>query len=150
MDQEIIGKFISEERRKHNLTQVELGEMLGVSEKTIGNWEHARSMPDISILKSICNVLDFNLDELFDGKRKLSPIKIKNKRLINRAELIGTIIQNRRIELGITQYELSNKVLLTRQAISRIEKGSFYPSLSILLDICDVLDLKIEDVLYSK
>lgn len=148
MNQERIGKFISEERNRHGLTQAELGEKLGVTDKTIGNWEHARSMPDISILKSICIILDLELDELLDGKRK-SIVKEKSKeRLIKNNKLIGLTIYNRRVELGISQYDLGNKVYLTRTAICRLEKGDYYPSLSVLIDICDVLDLKIEDVIY--
>ena len=50
MNQERIGKFIQESRKKKGLTQQELGEKLGVSDRTIGNWENGRNMPDLSLL----------------------------------------------------------------------------------------------------
>ena len=47
MDFEKIGKFIAKCRKEKNLTQSELAEQLGVSDKTISNWENARCMPEI-------------------------------------------------------------------------------------------------------
>ena len=48
MNQEKIGKFIAECRRQRKMTQSELGERLGVTEKSISNWENGRNMPDLS------------------------------------------------------------------------------------------------------
>ena len=46
MNQEKIGKFIAECRKNKNMTQQDLAEKLGVSDRTIGNWENGRNMPD--------------------------------------------------------------------------------------------------------
>ena len=51
MNQEKIGKFIMSSRKNKKLTQAELAEKLGVSDKTIGNWENGRNMPDLSLFK---------------------------------------------------------------------------------------------------
>ena len=45
MNQEKIGKFIAECRKKNKMTQSELGEKLGVTEKSISNWENGLSFP---------------------------------------------------------------------------------------------------------
>ena len=51
MDQIKIGKFISELRKRKNMTQQQLGEKIGVSPKTISKWETGKGMPDLSSLK---------------------------------------------------------------------------------------------------
>ena len=48
MNQEKIGKFILECRKDKKLTQSELAEKLGVTDKSISNWENGRNMPDLS------------------------------------------------------------------------------------------------------
>lgn len=69
MNQEKIGKFISECRKNKKMTQTELAEKLGVSDKTISNWENSRCMPDLSLFKSICDVLDISINELISGEK---------------------------------------------------------------------------------
>ena len=50
MDTKRIGKFISENRKRKGLTQEQLGNILGVSNKTISRWENGNYMPDLSLL----------------------------------------------------------------------------------------------------
>ena len=58
MDQVQIGKFISELRKEKGLTQEQLGERLGVTQKTVSRWENGRNMPDIAMLPILCEELD--------------------------------------------------------------------------------------------
>lgn len=69
MNQEKIGKFIAECRRDKNITQALLGEKLGVTEKSISNWENGRNMPDLSLFKPLCDILDISINELLSGER---------------------------------------------------------------------------------
>ncbi len=69
MNQEKIGKFIAKIRKEKNLTQQELAEKLGVSDRTIGNWENGRNMPDLSLFKPLCNELGITINELISGER---------------------------------------------------------------------------------
>jgi len=69
MNQEKIGKFIARCRKEKNLTQAELAEKLGVTDKSIGNWENGRNMPDLSLFKPLCDVLDITINELLSGER---------------------------------------------------------------------------------
>ena len=69
MNQEKIGKFISICRKEKNLTQQELAEKLGVTDKSIGNWENARCMPDLSLFKPLCDELGITINELLSGER---------------------------------------------------------------------------------
>lgn len=69
LNQEKTGKFIAEVRKEHNLTQKQLAEVLGVTDKAISKWECGRSMPDNSILIELCQVLEINVNELLSGER---------------------------------------------------------------------------------
>lgn len=68
MNQIKTGKFISQKRKEKNLTQEQLSEKLGVSNKTISKWETGKCMPDYSIVKSLCEELEITVSELMDGK----------------------------------------------------------------------------------
>ena len=50
MDQLKIGKFIAECRKKKNLTQMQLAEMLNITDRAVSKWETGRSLPDSSIM----------------------------------------------------------------------------------------------------
>ncbi len=69
MNQEKIGKFIAECRKKQKKTQTELAEKLGVSDRTVGNWENGRNMPDLSLFKPLCNELAISLNDLMSGEK---------------------------------------------------------------------------------
>ena len=68
MNQLITGKFIALKRKQKNLTQEQLAEKLGVSNKTISKWETGKYMPDYSIVKSLCEELEVTVAELMDGE----------------------------------------------------------------------------------
>ena len=68
MDQKNIGSFITSKRRERNLTQEQLAEKLGVSNKTISKWENGRCLPDYSIIEALCKMLDVSISELLEGK----------------------------------------------------------------------------------
>ena len=68
MNQIITGTYIAQKRRMLNLTQEQLAEMLGVSNKTISKWENGKCMPDYGIIQSLCEALHITLSELMDGE----------------------------------------------------------------------------------
>ena len=80
MNQEKIGKFIAELRKEKNMTQEQLAERLGVSNKSISRWENGVTMPDSSLLNEICGLLDININELMSGE------KIEKENYITKAE----------------------------------------------------------------
>ena len=67
MDQTTIGGYIARKRKARNLTQGQLADILGVSNKTISKWENGRCMPDYSVVESLCDALGVTLPELMDG-----------------------------------------------------------------------------------
>ena len=68
MNQTAIGSYIARKRREQNLTQEQLAQQLGVSNKTISKWENGKCMPDYSIIQKLCDVIHVSLPELMDGE----------------------------------------------------------------------------------
>jgi len=78
MDQRQIGKFIAELRNEKGMTQSELGERIGVTNKTVSRWENGNYMPDISVITMLCVELGVSANELLCAQRlKDSEFKIK-------------------------------------------------------------------------
>ena len=69
MNQEKIGKFIAKCRKDKKMTQSELAEKLDVTDKSIGNWENGRNMPDLSLFKPLCDVLGITINDLLSGEK---------------------------------------------------------------------------------
>ena len=70
MDQIKIGTFLKLLRKEKNLTQEQLAEQLGVSNRTVSRWENGSNMPDISSLSEIAEFYDVSIPELIYGERK--------------------------------------------------------------------------------
>ena len=71
MDQIKTGKFIATLRKEKDLTQEQLGEKLGVTNKTISRWENGNYMPDIEMLSLLAKEFDVSINELISGERLL-------------------------------------------------------------------------------
>ena len=68
MDQLKIGKFIAQCRKKAGLTQMQLAEKLGITDKAISKWERGMAMPDTSIMLKLCDILGISVNELLSGE----------------------------------------------------------------------------------
>lgn len=68
MDQKKIGSFIAARRKDNGLTQSQLAEKLGITDKAISKWETGKSMPDLSLFNPLCDLLQITLNELFLGE----------------------------------------------------------------------------------
>ncbi len=69
MNQIKIGRFIAECRKKANLTQMQLAEKLGITDKAISKWERGVAMPDTSIMLELCDILSISVNELLSGEK---------------------------------------------------------------------------------
>ena len=69
MNQEKIGKFIAECRKNKKLTQSELSEKLGVTDRSVSNWENGKNMPDLSLFRPLCEILGITINELLCGEK---------------------------------------------------------------------------------
>lgn len=68
MNQIKIGCFIAERRKMKSLTQAQLAEMLGITDRAISKWENGRSLPDSSIMLELCEILDITVNDLLCGE----------------------------------------------------------------------------------
>ena len=68
MDQVRIGQFIAECRKKKDLTQAQLAERLGITDRAVSKWENGRSMPDSSIMLALCKELEISVNDLLCGE----------------------------------------------------------------------------------
>ena len=69
MDQIKIGRFIAERRKKAGLTQMQLAEKLGITDKAVSKWERGIAMPDTSIMHKLCDILGISVNELLCGEK---------------------------------------------------------------------------------
>ena len=108
MDQIKIGKFISLKRKEKNITQSELAETLGITDRAISKWENGKCMPDYSIIPELCKILNITINDLFSGeivdmkdneklleKNLLEMTKLKqekDKQLLNIEIFIGLLV----------------------------------------------------------
>ena len=77
---ESLGSKIKRLRIEKNMTQQELADKLGVTDRAISHWENGRRLPDYSLLKELCDTLSISINELFSGE------KISNEDYIKKAE----------------------------------------------------------------
>lgn len=88
MNQEKIGKLIAECRKEKKLTQNELANMLGVSDKSVSKWENGKCLPDVSLYKPLCEILGITLNDFFTGEkiRKEEYRKVADENLLSALE----------------------------------------------------------------
>ncbi|MBO5713036.1 MAG: helix-turn-helix transcriptional regulator [Clostridia bacterium] len=81
MEQVKIGKFIAERRKSVNLTQIQLAEKLGITDRAVSKWETGKSMPDSSIMLDLCAILKITVIDLLTGE--VVSVENYNKELEN-------------------------------------------------------------------
>ena len=67
MNQYVTGTVIRELREKNKMTQFQLAEKLGVSDKTVSKWETGKGFPDVTLLEPIANAFSISVTELISG-----------------------------------------------------------------------------------
>lgn len=68
LDTKKIGGFLKELRKQNNMTQEQLGERIGVTNKTISRWETGNYMPPIECLKLLSDIYQISINEIIAGK----------------------------------------------------------------------------------
>ena len=91
-----IGEFLQELRKGKGLTQRELAEQIGISDKTISKWENGNSIPDTSMLLPLCNVLEITVNE-FLSCEKILP---ENYSMKAEENMMALIEENKRTKKG--------------------------------------------------
>ena len=68
MDLIKIGKYIAGKRKSLGMTQKQLAEKLGMSDKSVSKWERGVCLPDVSVYKELCSILGISLNEFLAGE----------------------------------------------------------------------------------
>ena len=123
MDQIKIGRFISECRKKQNLTQMQLAEKLNITDRAVSKWETGRSMPDSSIMLELCDILEISVNELLSGER-ISEEDYK-KELENR--LVEMIKEKEKCDKRMITFEVVIGVLSTVILLAPVFAGAILP-----------------------
>lgn len=142
MNQEKIGRFIASMRKAKNLTQQDLAEKLGVSDRTIGNWENGRNMPDLSLFKPLCDELDITINDLMSGE-KISDNKYQEKleeNIINTIDYTNQKLKNKNNFIGLILIIFGVLISITAVAIFPSESswGSIYSVFGAIISLIGV------------
>lgn len=124
IDKSNFGKFLAEQRKAMGYTQKELAAKLFVSDKAVSKWERALSMPDISLLIPLAEILKVSVTELLEG-RKLDPSSEMN------ADQVETLVKK-----ALT---LSEDTPEKKKALRRKNAVTFWGcTLFALLELCAI------------
>ena len=96
MNQYVTGTMIKRLRESGNLTQHQLAEKIGVSDKAISKWETGRGYPDISLIEPLADALGVSIIELFSGENVINTNKSFNmlRTKLHVCPVCGNIIQS--------------------------------------------------------
>ena len=141
MDQLATGRLLSQKRKEKNLTQEQLAQKLGVSNKTISKWETGKCMPDYAVVKDLCAELGITVAELIDGE----PAEEKSVRTYDEEQILDLLKRTQELE---RQKDLLRGVILivmgiALQALSHTIGGSdvkdFFSGLLLGLSVAEML-----------
>ena len=119
MNQEKIGLFIQENRKKKKLTQEELAELLGVSKNAVSKWERGICLMDMSLLEPLSKILDISINEILAGERinDNSIENVANNNILNTINYSSKKINNLRNNIGIILLVIGFLIVLTAVVI---------------------------------
>lgn len=153
MNQEKIGKFISELRKEKKLTQEQLAETLGVTSKSISRWENGKTMPDVSLFEPLCKELNITINELLSGEKidKKDYQEKFEENVINTINYANKKLDTSRYQIGIFLLVVGFLVILTAVAIFPSESSwsSIYSSWGLIISLIGFAKI-VRKVSYSK
>lgn len=142
MDQVKIGKFIADRRKMVNLTQMQLAEKLGITDRAISKWETGKAMPDSSIMLGLCDILQITVNDLLTGE--VVTMENYNKELEN--NLMEMIQQKEQADKRLLTMELVTGILCLIPLAAAVVVGTVVPmkeSTATLIILAGLLPLLI-------
>lgn len=121
MNQILIGRFISEQRKSKRLTQKQLADELGISDKTVSKWECGKGLPEVSLMIPLCDKLEITVNDLLSGK-KVTDDEYRGKAETN---IINLVMEN---EKSRRKYIISviNGIITIIAALALIFIASYF------------------------
>lgn len=139
MNQEKIGLFIQENRKKKKLTQEELAELLGVSKNAVSKWERGICLMDMSLLEPLSKILDISINEILAGEKinDNSIENVANNNILNTINYSSKKINNLRNNIGIILLVIGFLIVLTAVVIFPEESSwsSIYSVIGLIIGL---------------
>lgn len=142
MDQIKIGKFIKERRKEKKITQDDLADKLGVTNRAISKWENGNCMPDSGLIPELCKLLGITINDLFHGKvvDKKDNDKQLEKYLLEiykQKELGDKKLLNFEVVVGIVFVAYFLFIILTLSSL--VEKSLIPEGIFLLITVVSVI-----------
>lgn len=103
MKKETFGNMVAALRKAKGMTQLELAEKMGVTDKAVSKWERDLSFPDVSSIPKLAEILEVSVDELMQVKADTKE-NSTNKKI---DEIINTALKGVALAMGIAVAVLS-------------------------------------------
>ncbi|MCH5250966.1 MAG: helix-turn-helix domain-containing protein [Lachnospiraceae bacterium] len=149
MDQRKIGEFLKRLRNEKELTQEQLAEKLGVSNRTVSRWETGNNLPDIGMLIQLAEFYDIDIREIIDGGRKS---EIMNAEMKDTLEKVAEYSEYEK-EIIITRMKRNSIIILISLIfVYVIAISSDLPNIFVLVQFVGIvlaLGTTIENILYA-
>ncbi|WP_147615601.1 helix-turn-helix domain-containing protein [Treponema pectinovorum] len=113
MDQQKIGRFIASCRREQKISQAELSEKLGITDRAVSKWENGKCLPDASLMLELCNLLKISATDLLTGER------------LNAMENFKDVNDEKLLELQKVEESANRRMLSLEIVIGFISMASF-------------------------
>ena len=123
MNQIKIGRFIATCRKKNNLTQMQLAQRLGITDRAISKWENGKSMPDSAIMLDLCKELKITVNDLLSGE--VVTMDNYNKEIEN--NLLEMIRQKEEADKRLLQLEIVLGIIAVLPLIATVVIVSIFP-----------------------
>lgn len=123
MDQVKIGRFISQRRKSQNLTQMQLAEKLGITDRAISKWETGKSLPDSSIMLELCDILKITVNDLLSGE----VVEVNNYNEKLEKNLLEMIKEKEANDKRLLTFECVIGILSSIVIIAPVFVGAFLP-----------------------
>ena len=130
MKKQPLGMMISSLRKEKGMTQLELAEKMGVTDKAVSKWERDLSFPDINSIPKLAEVFEVSVDELMQVKTETKENMSKNK--ID--EIVDTVLKGVGVAMGIAVTVLS--------VLGELEANTAFVMLGIGLASISISQLK--------
>lgn len=135
MNLDKIGKFIALNRKNKGLTQEQLAEKLGVTNKTVSRWETGKYMPDLSLLKQLSEELGITLNELLSGEKieKEKIVENTEKNIINTIDYSSQKVESEHKKISIILMIIG--IIISISALTVLDKESSWCSIYSIIGI---------------
>ena len=130
MKKKTLGMIISSLRKEKGMTQLELAEKMGVTDKAVSKWERDLSFPDINSIPKLAEIFEVSVDELMQVKTETKENMSKNKM----DEIVDTVLKGVGAAMGIAVTVLS--------VLGELEANTAFVMLGIGLASISISQLK--------